>query len=233
MPQLDYREAETAATELGVEKATMLNLLESGQIPGAKLGGTWFVSPQHLAAYLNAEEARQFQKRRGADPQREQHASTRQRRRKAGDLEYVLLGKRYKASTAIGMLIEVLRTLDARDTEFLPRLSKEKGRKRMYVSDRLEDLYPGRPDLSHYSTELRSGWWVGTNYNRKVIESILKKACQVAGLKWGVDIFLVQHARSTTREKALAFVGAAADEASDVARRHDEYFAESLTRGQS
>lgn len=231
MPQLDYREAESAATELGVEKATMLNLLESGQIPGAKLGGTWFVSPQHLAAYLNAEEARQFQKRRGADPQREQHAPTRQRRRKAGDLEYVLLGKRYKASTAIGMLIEVLQTLDARDSDFLPCLNKETGRKRRYVARRPEDLYPGRPDLSRYSSELRPGWWVGTNCNRRVIESILQKSCRIAGLKWGVDIFLVQQARSTTREKALAFVGAAADKASDVARRHDEYFAETLTHG--
>jgi excisionase family DNA binding protein len=233
MAQLDYKEAETAAMELGVEKATILGLLESGQIPGVKLGGTWVVSAQSLAAYLSAEETRQFQERRGADLPPNRDTPTLTRRRRAGNIEYVLLGKRHVASTAIGMLIDVLRALDARDTEFLPSLSKEKGRLRRYVARRPEDLYPGRPDLSHYSSELRPGWWVGTNHNRKVIESILKKACHVAGLKWGIDIFLGQHGRSATREKALAFVGAAADSASDVARRHDEYFAESLTHGRS
>ncbi len=233
MSDLNYKEAEVAASELGLEKSTILNLLEDGQIPGVKLGGTWVVSPQRLAAYLSAEEARQFRERRSADsaPQ-SSHAIAKRRRRMAGDVEYVLLGEKYSHSTAIGMLIAVLSALDARDPEFLPRLSKETGRKRRYVAQKPEDLYPGRPDLTRYSNELRSGWWVGTNYNQKVIQSILKRACRVAGLKWGVD-FVIRQPRSENRQKALAFVGAAADSASDVARRHSEYFAESLTNGRS
>jgi predicted type IV restriction endonuclease len=56
------------------------------------------------------------------------------------------------------------------------------------VSQQRSDLNPGRPDLAEkYSRQLRSGYWLGTNVSRQQVETILKTACEVAGLRYGSD----------------------------------------------
>ena len=49
-------------------------------------------------------------------------------------------------------------------------------------------IYPGREDLSSYTAEVCQGWWVGTNYSRTDVRRLLRAACQIAGLIWGVDL---------------------------------------------
>lgn len=228
--ELDFRDAKSAARKLGIPGDTVTDLLESGRLPGIQLGDTWLVSERALADFLRSEQERQVASRRQTTGR---GAPRSRRRRQSGAAEFTLLGQRGRAATNADLLVAVLRLLAARDPRFLTMFSSEGGRTRRYVAKDPVDLYPGRPDLSRFSKEIAPGWWVGTNYSAKETESILKKACRVAGVEWGVDLRLPKRGHRPDRARALAFVGIAADKATDVARRHDEYFAESLTNGES
>ena len=47
----------------------------------------------------------------------------------------------------------------------------------------------GRPDLAReFFARLRSGWFVGTNVSHAAIRQIVEMACEVAGLRYGVDV---------------------------------------------
>lgn len=229
---LDFKDAASAARRLGLSAQEMIELLEHGDLPGIQLGERWLVSEQALDEFLRSEQERQFGWRRANQVRPRVQAARRTRSgRSNSKLEFLLLGEKHVVSTRIEVLVSVLQTLASRDRHFLDKFRNESGRSRRYVANSPEDLYPGRPHLSHFSKELAPGWWVGTNYNARDIESILKKACRVAGLRWGEDLILLKRGQ-TNRARAIAFVGVAEDSAGDVARRHDEYFAESLTRGQ-
>lgn len=227
----DYKEASAVARDMGIAEDVMVDLLEKGELPGVPLGNQWLVSVTRLVEYLQAEEKRQFEARRSVSRPNVGGGGRKRRQRRAVELEYVLLGDRRHEFNRINLLVNVLRALDERDPDFLRRFSRESGRTRKYVAASRADLYPGKERLSRFATELRPGWWVGTNYSAKEIEGILRKACRVAGLKWGMDLVVIDRGRPANKAKGLAFVGVAADTASDVARRHDEYFGETLTNG--
>lgn len=113
----------------------------------------------------------------------------------SANLNYTLSGKTHNVRSAREALIEILEALSARDPDFLPRFAArpKHGRKRRYVASNRAELYPGREDLSqdpNCSYQLKSGYWVGTNYSRGNIVIILKMACDVAGLSFGKDLIL-------------------------------------------
>jgi hypothetical protein len=133
------------------------------------------------------------------------------------------------AATAKDFLLQVLRELASHDPGFLPRFSKEGGRKRRYVAENPYDLYPDRPDLVRdYKEELKPGWWVGTNYSVREIEFILRKACQAAGLKWGTDLLIQKTDQRDRKRQAMKFVGIGSDPDPHAARRHDELFVKAI-----
>lgn len=104
---------------------------------------------------------------------------------------YAVKGQSSEARNAIDVLIQVLEQLSSTDPDFLTRLASRPrhGRTRRYVAKQREDLYSGRPDLARdFSHQLKSGWWVGTNYSTKQIEQILRMAAEVAGLSYGSDL---------------------------------------------
>jgi hypothetical protein len=104
---------------------------------------------------------------------------------------YQLRGHWRAARTAKEVLVGVLRDLAREDPQFPSRLAaiaNARGRKRRYVAQRPEDLYPGRPDLAHESAEFTSGWYVGTNISNGEKTRLLQDACQPAGLRWGEDL---------------------------------------------
>lgn len=211
----------------------MLRLLREGELPGIELGETWLVSEEGLIEFLHAEEKRQFEARRTSGGRKLRQPRTRRRTgsKTTGIIEFTVLGKHLTARANIDVLTDVLRELSANDPDFLRRFSKAGGRSRRYVADDPSLLYPGRPDLADtFSKRLTPEWWIGTNYSARDIESILKKACRVAGLRWGTDLIFGQK-RVSDRARALDFVGIGTDAASDVARRHDDYFAESTGDG--
>lgn len=227
--RLDYREARWAAEALGLDAAAVLQLLEAGELPGLKLGERWLVSERGLAKYLRNEERRQFEERRArkrSTAHRRLAPAPHGRQRTRFEVEYSFLGSRYQAPSMIALLIDVLRKLADQDSSFLQRFSQQSGRERRYVASNLADLYPGRPDLARFAREVLPGWWLGTNFSAKDIESILEKAGKSAGLSFGVDLVMSGRTREVDMQKALAFVGIAADPDPDAAARHDELFAD-------
>jgi predicted type IV restriction endonuclease len=102
-----------------------------------------------------------------------------------------LSGQRYPARNARDVLVSVFETLSQRDGTFLERFAAlpKHGRTRRYLARSPEELYPGRPDLSHeHSAQLSSGWWLGTNVSRAQIERIIEMACEVARVKYGREL---------------------------------------------
>ena len=115
--------------------------------------------------------------------------------RTKGDAElgFQIKGSRVQARSARDVLVRVFEELADRDPEFLDRFVSlpKHGRNRRYVARSRDELYPGRPDLgSACASEIRPGWYVGTNYGTKQIEKILTMACEVAGLRMGRDVKL-------------------------------------------
>lgn len=108
-----------------------------------------------------------------------------------GSVGFIFNGQRYPARNARDVLVSVFETLSQRDGTFLERFAAlpKHGRTRRYLARNPEELYPGRPDLSHeHSTQLRSGWWLGTNVSRSQIERIIEMACEVARVKYGREL---------------------------------------------
>lgn len=106
---------------------------------------------------------------------------------------YRFRGRWQPCQTAKEVLTGVLRDLAREDAQFPSRLaavSNVRGRKRRYVAQRAEDLYPGRPDLANESVEFASGWCVGTNISNDGKTRLLQDACQASGLQWGKDLVI-------------------------------------------
>jgi predicted type IV restriction endonuclease len=108
-----------------------------------------------------------------------------------GKFQYSLFNDSRSATSACGVLVDVLEDLDVRFPKGLLQIAG--GRKRGYVSTKRSDLYPDRPDLynddSHVA-RLKSGLWVGTNASTGAIRTILKQACDAVGIKFGRDLKL-------------------------------------------
>lgn len=108
-----------------------------------------------------------------------------------GFVGFVFNAQRYPARNALDVLVSVFEALSQHDATFLERFAAlpKHGRTRRYLARSPEELYPGRPDLSHeHSTQLSSGWWLGTNVSRAQIERIIKMACEVARVKYGREL---------------------------------------------
>ena len=104
---------------------------------------------------------------------------------------FVLKGENLTGRSGIDIIIKIVERLSDDDPGFLERftaLSKH-GSKRRYIARSKDELYPGRPDLrDEHSHQLKSGFWMGTNYDGKAMKKFIELACDVAGLKFGSDI---------------------------------------------
>jgi hypothetical protein len=104
---------------------------------------------------------------------------------------FTLLGRHYPAKNPTAVYYGVFEELSKRDPTFLPRFAAlpKHGKKRRYVAQTKEELYPGRLDLvESHSHQLSSGWWIGTNYSTGTKEKIIRLACEVAGVTFGTDL---------------------------------------------
>lgn len=100
-------------------------------------------------------------------------------------------GRFHPARNACDVLVKVFAQLANRDATFLERFAAlpKHGRTRRYLARKPNDLYPGRPDLGRdFSRALRPGWWLGVNHSRATIGQIIAMSCEVAGLRYGVDL---------------------------------------------
>lgn len=113
--------------------------------------------------------------------------------RHQGPYTIEFLGEEHKVQNASEGFLLALELLAKEDPEILPRFAAlpKHGKKRRYVAEAKEDLYPGRPDLvESFSHRLSSGWWVGTNYSTSNKKSILQRVCEVSDLEYGSDLVL-------------------------------------------
>lgn len=102
-----------------------------------------------------------------------------------------LKGKTFRYANAKDAMVITLRELAENDSTFLQRCAQHpdaQGRKRRYIAQQPEELYPDRPDLRDLRETLPGGWLVATNLNNVLKKSIIRLAAEVAGLKFGTDV---------------------------------------------
>lgn len=103
----------------------------------------------------------------------------------------VLSGKAFPYANAKEAMVIALRELSHSDPTFLQRCSQHpycSGRKRRYIAQTPEELYPDRPDLREMHDTLPGGWLVATNLNNQLKKAIIRAATEVAGLTFGSDV---------------------------------------------
>jgi hypothetical protein len=105
---------------------------------------------------------------------------------------YELYGQRYGARNARDVMVKVFREFAERDSSFLERFAAlpKHGRKRRYLGRTREELYPGSQHLVDNAYEIQPGWWIDTNASRASMETRIKMACEVAGIKYGKDLLV-------------------------------------------
>ena len=105
---------------------------------------------------------------------------------------FVLDGKRREIGVANRTLAEVLKEFQRRDAGFMMRLAPQTvGRTRRLVAQNREDLYEAE-DLREYSFDLENGWWLRTKISTKSVRRNIKLACQVAGVRFGTQLTLIE-----------------------------------------
>ena len=105
----------------------------------------------------------------------------------------VVSGKEFPYGNAKEAVAIVLSELQSADPTFLQRLSqhpKSRGRKRRYVAQSSEDLYPDRPDLRKRHKQLSDNWLLSTYIDARIKKAIIQAAAEVAGLQLGRDIIV-------------------------------------------
>ena len=107
-----------------------------------------------------------------------------------GKYRYQFLGEEGAADTLGALTADILRRIAALYPDFLDKYSQRRGRTRRFIARDPKAIYAGREDLSHLTTEVCRGWWVGTNYGRVDVRRLLHAACEVAGLAWAVDLIV-------------------------------------------
>lgn len=102
-------------------------------------------------------------------------------------------GKRYETGTAYRTLAEVLKALDRRAPDFMECLAKETvGRKNRLVARNRNDLYTDPKRVEKSTLDLGNGWWLGHNLSTAKIQRHIKTACEVAGVKFGSELKLIE-----------------------------------------
>src|SRR5271166_2997579 len=106
-------------------------------------------------------------------------------------ISFKLLGQVHTNPDAITALIFILQTIAKRDPNFLTNFAKKApGRTRNHIAKVRSQVYPGKPDLEVYTTEIEPGWWLGTNIANRDKERLARIACEVAGLNFGKDLII-------------------------------------------
>jgi hypothetical protein len=98
--------------------------------------------------------------------------------------------KFYPAKHAIDVLRQLFEILTEKNPTFPERFTglPLHGRTRRYLALDPSELYPGRPDLCRdCSVKLKSGYWLGTNYSRQSITTIIGLARDIARTGKGKD----------------------------------------------
>ncbi len=116
-------------------------------------------------------------------------------------LSLTVLGVTRRFRTGRDVLVAALTTLAERDPSFLERFAAQvRGRSLVYLARDRNDLYPGDPaKCLHDSRELPGGWWLGVHSSRAQKEKLIRRACELASLRYGKDLEV--HLPTTHRKR--------------------------------
>ena len=102
-------------------------------------------------------------------------------------------GREFEYRNVKEAMVQILRELQRRDPDFLPRLSQHpkcRGRTRRFIAQSPEELYPNSPKYRNMNGALPGGWFVATNNSSQQKREFIEIASEVAGLKFGGDIVI-------------------------------------------
>ncbi|MFP3090185.1 hypothetical protein LQZ21_07635 [Treponema sp. TIM-1] len=105
---------------------------------------------------------------------------------------YRFQGNFYKCDNATDAFIDIFEKFAEYDETFLTRFEKSncnnKTEKRHLISKNRDNLYIASPHLTEFSVQMKSGYWIATNYSTNNKISFIKDACIIVGLKYGEDV---------------------------------------------
>lgn len=101
---------------------------------------------------------------------------------------FTLFGEFVSCQSGRDVLIKVVEALEERDPSFTSRFvaRPKHGSKRRYIAQNRNELLPGHPKKETH--RLSSGYWLGLKHAYVQINSVIKLACEVAGIGYGTDL---------------------------------------------
>lgn len=106
-----------------------------------------------------------------------------------GKFAYELLGDKRRSRSAITAYIDILTTLSSLEPTLPEQLSRiANGNSRNHIARSPAEVYPARPDLTKCVRKFAEGWFAGTNISNRDKKRILRLACMLLELRYGVDI---------------------------------------------
>ena len=114
---------------------------------------------------------------------------------------YWYMGQWYGCDSGKDLLVTVLRRLCREYPGFVEEYAatvNAEGRTREYVSKSKEKLFPDNPKLQITAYEVLSdGWLLGTHMSNTRKTRMLRSACMVLGLRYGIDLIIKMSGCST------------------------------------
>ena len=107
--------------------------------------------------------------------------------RSSGEFELEVRGRPYKVHSLKQVLAEGLIAVEAVRPGTLEALSRERARSKRVVAKKRDDLYENS-ELQRFSVEIAPGWFMATNNSEAETIKFLRKAVELAGLTWNVDV---------------------------------------------
>ncbi|MYA96701.1 MAG: hypothetical protein F4X91_09885 [Nitrospinae bacterium] len=105
---------------------------------------------------------------------------------------FILNNNPVETGAANRTLAEALKRFQLIDPGFMSRFeAKTKSRRRRLVAKNRDELY-NQPHLITYSLDLENGWWLGTNISSDKVRTSIQIACEVAGVKFGTQLTLIE-----------------------------------------
>jgi hypothetical protein len=108
-------------------------------------------------------------------------------RRKSGEYYFEIGGVTVRCESVRSLLSNSLSAIEKQRPGTLEKLATVKGRSKRIVSRDRYSLFHSREMAEKFSATLDGGWWYGTNNSALETNTWLKRASELAGLRWGKD----------------------------------------------
>ena len=107
---------------------------------------------------------------------------------------YTLYGELYGVRNWKEAMIGIFNKFIEKDREFVNRFRRMHPQywndTRQLIVDRQDEVYLKSPHLIKHARQLDNGQYIDTNLSQDYIETRIKDACEVMGLRYGVDLIL-------------------------------------------